>query len=515
MPFLPSSSSKPDTLTVFHGTLASLLRSAGEQAQLPQEVALSVTLDADKYQTVLKNPLLETAIIEFVGKKMVTDIAPRLARVYRANGTASAVAVPLQEATNLAAEWVDEVYNRQAPIFALWRKSRRDQSAAILKSLLSVGSASAGMAASVPTFGAASIPAVFALWSSISDLVGVLQAAWRNVVEAEAAVLAEARAIDQYYTSQLSALDRLPPAPGIKRAVAINAGTFPSQTTPSPGGGMAELQPHGWKKTAAFGKNAAGTIANALGAGPAMSAAGMCAGPSVARFDLAMKRYEQKLAHLLVEANSLARLLIETLVQNEQLAHSVAPDDVAKLAAAEARVEQIIGSEIGGGISRAQHGFRGKISILWLVAYAERGRELVVSLRTDMAWRVENTGLNLLRGSEATIALALKMAKWSLDHNDVFGSGSLVKFGQDMKVIDVDGSFKVSGLVNPGFTIAEWVGSCRDIVVAFQKDGSKVKGSDLTKTLKISYIEEAKTHGGLIGGAYELREKIKAAMALH
>jgi hypothetical protein len=515
MPFLSSSPAKRDTLTVFHGTLTSLLRSAGETAQFPQEVSLAVTLDADKYRTILKNPLLETAIIEHVGKKMVADVAPRLVRAYRENGTLSTSAAPLQNAMSLAAGWVDEVYSRQAPIFALWRKSKRDQGKAFAKQLMAVGSASAGLAASVPTFGAASIPAVIALWLSISDLVGSLQGAWRNVVEAEAAVLAEARAIDQYYTSQVSSLDRLPPAPGIKRAVAIDASTFPAQTTPSPSGGMADLQPHGWNKIAAFGKNAIGTIATGLGAAPALSAAGVTAGPSVARFDIAMSRYEQKLAHLVVEANSLARLLMETLVQNEQLAHSGALGDNAKLAAAEARVEQIIGSEIGGGIARARQGFRGKISILWLVAYAERGRELAVAVRTDMAWRVENTGLNLLRGSEATIALAVKIARWSIKHEDALGSGSLVKFGQDMKIIGANGSLKVTGLAGPAATLAEWGGGCRDIVKAFQKDASKLQDSELTEELKTTFIKEAQAQGGLMGASSELREKIKAAMELH
>ncbi|WP_143023329.1 hypothetical protein [Sphingomonas sp. NFR15] len=510
VPLLSSSTAKRQTLVVFHGTLASLLRSAGEQAQTPGEFRLAVTLDANTYMTVLKNPLLESAIIESVGKKIVTDVAPKLAQYYRANGRVSEIATPLQEAISLAPKWVEEVYNQYAPAIALWRKSRREQSLAVLKNLLSVGTATAGIVSAAPTFGATSIPAVYALWSATSELVGTLQVAWRSVTEAEAAVLAEARAIDQYFKSQNSALDHLEPTPGIKRASPINPASFPSQAAnpASP-----SLAPVGWAKAAAFGKNAAGTVATALGAGPAMSAVGISAGPSVARFKSAMQQYEVKLAHLVSEANSLTKLLMEILVQNEQLSHSLAPGDMNKLKAGEARVQQIIGTETGGGISRARHGFRGKISILWLVAYAERGKELAVSLRTDMASRLETSGLNQLRGSEAAITFAITLAKWCVDNREALGSTSLVEFGQAMKILSDDGAVQFKGIADAKMTLMEWKAGCQDVIDAFKKDGADLQGSDLIEEIKIDYKEDFNGYKEIYAGAKELKESIKEAMS--
>ncbi|WP_010187928.1 hypothetical protein [Sphingomonas sp. PAMC 26605] len=505
MPFLSFSSSQPQTLTVFHGTLASILRSGGEQVSAPGEFRLAVRLDGEKYKTILKNPLLETAIIEAVAKKMVTEVAPQLAKYYRANGRVSQIAQPLQEAIAAAPRWVNDAYNTQAPIIQSWRKNRCDQSVAALKSMLSIATATVGVVTAAPTFGATSIPAVFALWSAVSDLAGLMQQSWQSVTEAEKAVIAQARAIDQYYTSSNSALKGLPPTIGLKRSIAITEANFPSQA-----GGPAAAGATGFHKMAAFGKNAVGTVAKSLGAGPIMNAVGVTGGPSVQGFESALKNYEMKLTHLVHTANNLTGLLMEILIQNDQLAHSTAVADVEKLKANEALVAQIIGSERGGGIHRVRSGYRNKVSILWLVAYAERGIEFSKALRSDMATRLMDSGLKTLRGTEAVISFALTLAKWVGDNQAAIWGGSLVKFGQEMKILDKQEDLQFQGVRDASTTLMSWIVESLEIKKAFSGDASDLEKSEIILSIKEDYKPDA---AGAVKESYksiqELYDKIQ------
>lgn len=476
LPF--AASPKSFTVTVFRGSLATLLR-AGKVAVpstfVSEDLTYTATLDQPTYKLLMRSPLLHQHVLLTVGERMSSKVATGLAQEFKQTGKVGKDSIVLKVAENQVQHWTQQAIQEQGPGLHAWRKVRLANGVQVLKCAFSLTTAGMGLASAAATFGATSIPAVFAAWSALSETAGFLARAWQDVQGAERAALRQLEKIYKVY--------------GAYKAGSKSAGPIPASTS---GTGS---------RFGAHVRSMGDSTLHALKLDTVTAPFGRTLGPSVSDFRSAIANYEGKLAHLIAEANKLTAILVDLLDTTRQLSLSQAGDE-SEIAAREDEINRMIGDERGSiGVTRKRDMFRGPVSILWLQAYYKVGKETAFKMRHELADLLQNTPLNQLDAQQRTADLLVTMGKWFGGNADALNAGSFSAFSD--KLFKQDNAISVDKIGSVLTTIQGWGKQAVSVSAALRRQYPSETNSDLAKDCKVDYMAAAKDSvtGGI--GVYD------------